>query len=244
MIFKALDIFDVIVPQDVDRLRGVVEQIYQDMQIQGLWLAQVTENTEEFSCITQLHGTEYHNLGNDCHEAFSILMQFPRVAYIFRNQQDQCFLQHLLAQYLAVVYSNSFEIQVAGVKMCNLYHTLSFFNHSCSPNVLHIIVGNKMHLIAARNINQNEELFIGYKAFSEEISTVERRQALMVSWNFHCNCVRCQEPQEITNTLIRLQTAALKRNYATFMQNLRTGPWNLNIGAQIIAYQLLIREKI
>lgn len=135
------------------------------------------------------------------------------------------------------------------------------FNHSCSPNLIHIFDGIKVYLVAARTIEANEELCIAYKSFTTE-NTRQRRAILRKDWNFRCNCERClyaddvnNEPHnEITQADINIATCVrtnriscfadlekdLKKEYNSYGHL----EWDPFIGTQGMAYKKAIVDHL
>jgi hypothetical protein len=68
----------------------------------------------------------------------------------------------------------------------------SYFNHSCSPNVDKQRVGRAWQFWAARDIDQDEQLFISYLGGDEKgMQYEERIRRLREMWGFSCLCSRC-----------------------------------------------------
>ncbi|KAL8450653.1 hypothetical protein Emag_003093 [Eimeria magna] len=67
------------------------------------------------------------------------------------------------------------------------------FNHSCAPNAWMIFGGPKgpleVSVVAARSISQGEEIFISYLSPSD--IKAQRREKLLLAYNFVCTCVLC-----------------------------------------------------
>lgn len=247
MLFKALAIYKVKTEDDLHNLKTDVATILTNNNNNGI-PGRVVTDKERFECIMRLHTIEDEDFGGKWFEVYSIIMQYAEIRAIFRTEENQRFLGHLLGHFLAVTYANSFETQVAGVMISNLFHIPSFFNHSCSPNVLHYVKGNKMHCITTRNIAQGEQLYISYSFFDSGISTFKRRRRLQTSWNFDCECLRCTHA-DITNNDINDALARL-RNYNFLMDELeRLGNqfiangmvWIPELGEATIVYQRRVR---
>lgn len=66
----------------------------------------------------------------------------------------------------------------------------SLFNHSCYPNVVHVVVEGKMIFIVARPIKAGEQIFVTYgpKYSTDE---VVMRQARLQNYGFICDCIAC-----------------------------------------------------
>lgn len=68
--------------------------------------------------------------------------------------------------------------------------TLSMVNHSCLPNCQQITELGTCRLRALRDISAGEILTYSY--MSLEDSEVERKSAIEDTWEFVCDCFRCQ----------------------------------------------------
>ncbi|WPG97787.1 Hypothetical protein R9X50_00056800 [Acrodontium crateriforme] len=74
----------------------------------------------------------------------------------------------------------------------SLYPAASYFNHSCSPNIVKKRVGREWEFSSARDIEVGEECCITYLGGDEKDLTVdERRTRLSDVWGFKCMCTRC-----------------------------------------------------
>lgn len=240
MVIKALVIFD----NDINQLKTAVRRIVPNINNNNTIPGRVLTAQEEFECVMLLEGKGYPGLERECFETFSIIMQFPEIQLRINNEENKRFLKHLLAHYLKVANVNCFETDMnpgiePTIRMSRLFHTLSFFNHSCSPNVLNFLEGPKMHCITCRPIEVGEQLFIDYKQFSKYITTENRREELEKAWGFECDCVRCQYfdnnvEGEISSSMIITATRKTDDDLKRKLE--RRGTWTLNIGACIIAY--------
>lgn len=76
-----------------------------------------------------------------------------------------------------------------------LYPILSFYNHSCSPNIIKKRTATTYFFstIPTRIVDEGEELCISYLGGEERsLSRVERRDKLREGWGFDCCCIRCE----------------------------------------------------
>lgn len=74
-----------------------------------------------------------------------------------------------------------------------VYTAVSYFNHSCDPNVLKRRVGRAWEFWTARDVAEGEECCITYLGGDEKYLTVaERKGRLQEVWGFDCTCQRCR----------------------------------------------------
>ncbi|XP_024389817.2 uncharacterized protein [Physcomitrium patens] len=72
---------------------------------------------------------------------------------------------------------------------CGLWMLPSFMNHSCTPSVATVVIGNAMIIVAARDLKCGDELTVAYFDIFRPLQ--ERRASMLHSWNFMCSCPRC-----------------------------------------------------
>lgn len=87
---------------------------------------------------------------------------------------------------------------IGGIPLCKGFFPLfSLINHHCSsPNCAIYYTGNgKAKLIAIRDINKGDELFISYHQTSSMLAYPDRKLLLNVSMGFDCKCSSCLEKQ-------------------------------------------------
>lgn len=77
----------------------------------------------------------------------------------------------------------------------SLYPSASFFNHSCRPNLIKIIAGERIIFKLLKNVQKNEELLISYIPFNND--DLEIRQIELKEWFFDCSCERCVEEKNL-----------------------------------------------
>lgn len=245
MVFKALAIFG----GDVDELKRAVEEMRLDDNNNRRQIPRPTRTPlEKFQCVMGLEGKVYAGFERQLFETYSFIMQLPKISALFSSVEDKRFLQHLLAQNLLVIASNSFESElIPDIRMLRLYDVASFFNHSCLPNVLTYLEGGTLHCVASRKIEEGEILCIDYGNFSKEITQDDRQKYLDTGdWCFMCNCLRCQHNQageEITKAEI---DDALKLDREALKETLRTATpnWDRNVAIRIIAYDQSISNDV
>lgn len=72
-----------------------------------------------------------------------------------------------------------------------IHSILSWFNHSCSPNINHYIDDDGLtYCEATQPVPKGKQLFINYFG-NQEFNSEERRQILQKIWKFDCKCSKC-----------------------------------------------------
>ncbi|KAI6878308.1 hypothetical protein KC360_g8637 [Hortaea werneckii] len=75
-----------------------------------------------------------------------------------------------------------------------IYPSASYFNHSCSPNLLKRRVGSAWEFWTAWELEEGKQCCISYLGGDEkDLTLTERRQRLKEAWEFECMCERCQQ---------------------------------------------------
>lgn len=78
----------------------------------------------------------------------------------------------------------------------------SLFNHSCYPNVDHVMVEGKLVFVVSRPIKAGEQLFVSYGVhFTTEDSAF--REAHLQRYGFQCDCLACVNNFPLTRGLPR-----------------------------------------
>ncbi|CAL5212960.1 unnamed protein product [Lathyrus oleraceus] len=65
----------------------------------------------------------------------------------------------------------------------------SFINHSCSPNVRRLHVGDYLIVHASRDLKADEELTFAYY---DPLCPLSKRRDMSVTWGIQCRCKRCK----------------------------------------------------
>lgn len=215
---------------------------------------------ERFQCIMKLHNYPPENYETKVFAALKMISDFDQIKRLFRTSIQKRFLEHLLAHFLRVIAANSFELQQPHIRLCAIYDSISFFNHSCSPNASTFISESKMIVISSRQIQPRDQVYICYKSefYSAEYETQERREMLNSLWKFHCECERCENGAEINQrdivrvnkTLLRglrsntgrLEALELALNPQNNQENNRV--WSPYVGALCIQYFKTCEDQI
>lgn len=158
----------------------------------------------EYASIFQLKEKpeERHNfIAKRVVKIIKLLPQFKSI-----NKQDERILFHVAYCHATCLQLNTFsesqEITKGGtVHKCNIYNSLSIFNHSCDPNVYHYINdgdydyidddNDTTHCVATKPIKKGEQAFISYFGNSRIPNIQERQLYLRQNWFFECTCRKC-----------------------------------------------------
>lgn len=82
----------------------------------------------------------------------------------YSDENQKFFLVKILLKILGILNRNSFCLDWEdGNSSGAVFAFASLFNHSCSPNVDRINVGNKIAFVCIRPVRENEQLFICYR---------------------------------------------------------------------------------
>lgn len=196
----------------------------------------------EFDLMMRLQEKEdYDGFEQDLDETFTIFWRLERIKELCKEGKGhKDFLRILLGRFLKIAFINTFETElVRGVRMSRLFLNSSFFNHSCSPNVLNFLEGPRMYCIASRRINEGEHLEIDYLGFSAaELDTNERRRLLENSWGFLCQCNRCTYEKNLIEQAKKDSSEEIEGILS------RDSDWTPEIGACIIAYQKRLTKSL
>lgn len=98
-----------------------------------------------------------------------------------------------LAVALAKFYTNAATISTGDLD-AGLFTTFCRMNHSCAPNTSwgYDHISRMMHVYAARDIKQGEELTDSYTTLAQPRA---RRLKELANWGFRCGCAVCEGPR-------------------------------------------------
>lgn len=84
------------------------------------------------------------------------------------------------------------EAEDLGRGHLGLWPSFSMLNHSCLPNAINYVVGDRMLVFAARHVPKGHEVCINYLGRSSLRPVEERQAALSAAYLFACDCTRCR----------------------------------------------------
>lgn len=178
--------------------------------------------------------------------AYRMIATFPKVREYFqleRNKKGESILIQLLTHNVPAIVENCFRISLLTknhdeLDRILLYDTLSYLNHSCSPNLINVIDGNLMTCITSQRIERGEQMFISYRPFERE--TRKNRQHQLRNWDFVCQCVRCEYQREINHIEYKRANKMNKKEIERKLN--RPYDWTPQKGAYIIRYRRLLND--
>lgn len=115
----------------------------------------------------------------------------------FKTQHLQRFLFNLAYRHTTTIEINMFsevsKVTSGGVSTrFYIYDILSRYNHSCVPNIRHIIDDDETtYCVAVRPIKKGEQLFINYVIDMPFENDQKRKDYIMELWGFKCYCEKC-----------------------------------------------------
>lgn len=252
MVFEAMATFP-------DSLADLIEFV--ENETNPLKLRELPKNSRNrksrLQCILKLECERFENrVGENLTEAvkiaknaFNYMKNFKLVQNYFGDGDGEIFLQHLIVYFTGIIHKNGFDIQLlrksTKFDRMLIYEVLSYFNHSCSPNLINIIDGNVMTFFASEKIHRERQLFINYYGTNFDYEdTVERRRKLQDDFGFPCACRRCKYVRDIEDDERNLAEAMNITEIEEELNRRRTEEeWTPQIGAYIMRYVKHLMDK-
>lgn len=126
------------------------------------------------------------------HVVNKLLLQNTQLNQLFKRTNHRRFLLHLIGHHLCVFERNLKPVSTFDVAK-NYYVCIlaSYFNHSCSPNVVFTDKNNLTICKVVRPVQQGEQLFIHYFQHETVIPFESRKTQLLKQFGFKCKCEQC-----------------------------------------------------
>mmetsp|Transcript_14763 Transcript_14763/g.14863 ORF Transcript_14763/g.14863 Transcript_14763/m.14863 type:complete len:506 (-) Transcript_14763:229-1746(-) len=86
---------------------------------------------------------------------------------------------------------NTNQIELNDVGGTGLFVYTAILEHNCQPNCSFVTAGNTLYLTALTSLHKNDRLSIDYGNYYYHCTNI-RREGLLKSYDFLCNCRRCQ----------------------------------------------------
>ncbi|CAG9800980.1 unnamed protein product [Chironomus riparius] len=122
----------------------------------------------------------------------------PFLRNLITSKYEQDILKKIILKILGILNRNSFTISFKTDSAGALYPFASLINHSCSPNLDKINLGNKALFISNKPINKHEQLFLSYRRPFYFDSVQKRQKSIYRQFNFTCECEACRNDELFT----------------------------------------------
>jgi hypothetical protein len=121
------------------------------------------------------------------------------------STKPNLFVTEFLHQYIAVAKYNAHQIDFNSRQAeradcvdvycvgSALYPILPLLNHSCNANTIRFNIGNKVILVASRNILKGEKVTDSYGNTFLDMEKSDRQQYYKSKYNFVCECDACTQ---------------------------------------------------
>lgn len=125
----------------------------------------------------------------------NLIMRHPKlVSSNYMNLKRLVF--HLAHRHTTSVECNAFVVNLKLVhKTCtrySIYDALCKINHSCVPNVEHIISEDSFVTCKTlKSIKKGDQIFINYLGDKEFSTPQKRTKYIQEIWKFNCSCEKC-----------------------------------------------------
>lgn len=232
MVLEAIVTYDSIHELYMD-IKGLVLQNSQQIDLTQTLSVQINDRRSKLHCILRLqYATNINNANQRAAQtAYSYLMGMPTIIDKLGTGQQivkRRFLKHLLTNFYYIVLENGFQVPLKArnyngngqpsLRRTLIYDTISFANHSCVPNVRLSMLGNIFVGTTNIRIQAGHQLNITYiESITHQggnryrLRGTNRRNQLLINWNFRCMCELCS-------------MANGRVNFADLVQN-----WQINV---------------
>lgn len=115
------------------------------------------------------------------------------------NEMGGIMLHHYLQAKINLVIMKLENVPFDSLVTCiehvihGIFPTAALLNHSCNPNCNLILQDNNVVVVAANDIEENEEITICYSEIDPLLPVKERQSICQNKFNFVCECNRCVE---------------------------------------------------
>lgn len=226
------------------------------------------DKTDEFSCkgklldyaffLTQSTKTDLPMVIT--YQAYKTLMSMELIKTSFNTRTKQRFLMHLVGHHTMVLTNNScggFERNQDQSILATMGNVTSLFEHSCTPNLVHLTLGNREVLITIRPVKAGDRLCFDFWPDEDDIGT--RKRLIRQQFGMDCNCRKCSPDSNVSspsmaadpsfffifnyNKYFGDSSPALEQKCCSFLQKFKNKPWTYEIEIATKVYiQCLIDE--
>lgn len=159
--------------------------------------AELKDEISKYRAILQLNIVDSPQNWKEAIEQAQNVYRYLMIRRSINDQMDteekKRFLMHYCMHFCLILLCNRFG-NIDTPQASTVYIILSYFNHSCAPNI-HLLEGENHAIgITIRPIKKGQQLFVTYTAdFSGEKSSTFYQRYLFEKFGFRCNCERCKE---------------------------------------------------
>lgn len=141
---------------------------------------------------------------------YHMLLDQNDMSAFFHTKAHQRFLMHLVQHHISMILRGAYNkriVPIGGINITDTYINIiaKNLNHSCTPNVCHVIKDGYINCIVIRPIKKNEQLFISYLTWDNCQSEAERQEILKHRY-VNCKCERCELKSLSSNRQMQLDT--------------------------------------
>ncbi|XP_023319622.1 protein msta isoform X2 [Eurytemora carolleeae] len=141
-------------------------------------------------------------------------MKYTEKARLYAGLLHGWTTEEEMLKILTILDTNTFQVLAQGSAetLSGLYPRISKLNHSCIPNSRTVFRGDySLQIIACVNIQKGSPIYISYTP--PFYTTHSRRKILERGKQFLCDCVRCQDPQELGTMMSGLSCGSCKSDF-------------------------------
>jgi len=185
MLFKSISISG-----GLEELNSLINSIDESLTIlNGI------ENEKEL--LTCCYNLECGNIEDDFLFIDSCVKS-PFLKNLCSSEYEKDILKKIILRILGILNRNSFTLNFKTDVAGAIYTFASLINHSCSPNLEKINMGNKAVFISNKPIEKHEQLFLCYRRPFYFNTVQKRRRSIYRQFNFICECQACANEELFT----------------------------------------------
>jgi hypothetical protein len=188
MLFKSISISG-----SIEELNSLINSIDKSLTILS---ASGIENEKKL--LTCCFNLECGNIDDDF-VFIDSCVKSPFLKNLCTSEYEEDMLKKIILRILGILNRNSFTINFKTDVAGAIYPFASLINHSCSPNLEKINMGNKAVFISNRPIEKHEQLFLCYRRPFYFDSVQKRRRSIYRQFNFVCECTACANCELFTH---------------------------------------------
>lgn len=168
--------------------------------------------------------------------AFKAIMG-SKIGELFSTVKRQRFLTHLIWQHEAIIsvgYVHQHTNKHNQIQSLGVFPQFSYFKHSCTPNAMYYLKGNKLIMVSLTPIKKDEEIFVSYFGKTAilifECNRDERKERLLSlykSLGQKCVCALCQKHPSNPKERKKMKNDQMYRHITRICPSSEDGIWSL-----------------